>query len=149
MAGVSISVETRPDMLTALRGLGLTKQQTDRAHRRTLTALGAWMVREMRDALKPTGHQGQPGGDKWKDISPAWRAFKASEGYSTHIGIYRGHMQNSLSFDVRAVQLEVEAGPTVEHAEDFDSKRPITPKEEYVLSRAQITLIDAYEKESR
>ena len=64
---------------------------------------------------------------------------------ATHIGIYRGHMQNSLSFDVRPSRLEVESGPTVEHAESFDSKRPLTPDETYANKRFERIAIDAWD----
>jgi hypothetical protein len=108
------------------------------------------MVRQMRDTLKPTGHQGQPGGDKWVDISPQWREYKRThgKGKSTHIGVFEGHMQNSLSFDTNMAMMQVEAGPTVEHAEDFDSHRPITPVEGFAAGMGQEMLVDAYGKEA-
>ena len=144
MAGVSASVTMRPPIKRVMEQLRITPEQVDRNNKRALTAMGAWMVREMRNTLKPDGHQGQPGGDKWADISRAWKMVKASEGRSTHIGIYEGRMQNSLSFDVRKTQLEVEAGPTVEHAESFNSTRPLTPAESYASNRFAEIVADAW-----
>ena len=145
MAGVSTSITLQPRLKYVLEELRITPEQVDRNNKRALTAMGAWMTREMRNTLKPDGFQGQPGGKKWKALNPDYVALKASGGFSTHIGIYRGHMQNSLSFDVRLSRLEVEAGPTVEHAEDFDSKRPLTPDETYANKRFEQIVIDAWD----
>ena len=151
MSGVSITLSNfQPTLETAFRSLGLSPEQINTANDRALTAMGAWMFREMRSALEPTGAQGQPGSNKkWKPLSEAWIALKASEGRPTHIGIHEGMMQNSISTDKRLSQLQVETGPTVEHAEGFDKVRPITPKEDYALSYMAEAMIDALGKVAR
>ena len=145
MAGVSATVTMQPPLKRVLQELRITPEQVDRNNKRALTAMGAWMTREMRNTMQPSGSQGQPGGDKWKALNPDYQAFKASEGRSTHIGIYKGRMQNSLSFDVRKSQLEVEAGPTVEHAESFNKTRPLTPAESHAGKRFEQIVIDAWD----
>lgn len=146
MAGVSSEFKIQPSLESSIHALGLTPQQVKTAQSRTLTAMGSWMIREMRDTLKPGGHQGQPGGDKWADISPAWRLIKQTEGRPTHIGIYRGRMEKSLSQEKDMTRLQVEAGPTVEHASSFHRFRPITPKEDYANKRFSDIYIDALKK---
>ena len=145
MAGVSTSITLQPRLKYALQELRITPEQVDRNNKRALTAMGAWMTREMRNTLKPSGFQGQPGGDKWKALNPDYQAFKAAQGKSTHIGIFSGQMQNSLSFDPNMSTLSVEAGPTVDHAEYFDKTRPLTPAESHATKRFQQIVIDAWD----
>jgi hypothetical protein len=151
MAGVSFTFsDFQPRLTDALHSMGLSEQQVRQAHRRGLTAMGAWMTREMRNALKPDGGQRQPGSNApWKPLSEPYLIQKQNEGRPTHIGIHMGHMQNSLSFDVRASMGEVESGPTVEHAEGFDRLRPLTPKEDYASAEFAEIVVDAYKAVSR
>jgi hypothetical protein len=141
MSGVSISIsQFQPRLDVALAQLGLTTDELHRTQKQVLSAMGAWMFREMRSALKPGGAQGQPG----RPLSQKWLAVKAEEGRSMHIGVYQGRMQNSISTDMRFGQLEVESGPTVEHAQSFDKIRPLTPKEDYAAERFQKIMIDTW-----
>lgn len=144
MAGASITIsDFQPRLDVAMSQLGLDPAKIKAANKRGLTAMGAWMVEQMRLAVEPGG-QKQPGSTKgWRPLSPEWIAVKERDGRPLHIGIYEGRMQNSLSFDVRTH--EVEAGPTVEHAEGFDKLRPITPYEPYAVDRFGRVMIDAME----
>lgn len=144
MAGASITIsDFQPRLEVAMHQLGLSEERVKAANKRGLSAMGAWMVAEMRKAVEPSGQQ-QPGSSKpWPPLSPAWSMIKAAQGRPAHMGVYEGFMQNSFSFDVRT--LEVEAGPTVEHAERFDSLRPITPYEPYARDKFAQVMIDAME----
>lgn len=147
MAGVSATVSFTPTLAEVFRDLRITPEQVTANNKRALTAMGAWMVREMRESVKSDGAQGQPGSGKaWKPLSDWWLGVKAEEGRPLHIGIYKGDMQKSFSFDTRMGQLEVEAGPTVEHSESFNKMRPITPEESYAAARFQDIVTDAWSK---
>jgi hypothetical protein len=131
---ISNGVSFMPSLQDALKSLGLSPEQAAKNNRRALVAMGAWMVREMQKATTSAG-QTQPGGPAWLPLSPAWEAFKTDEGYSELIGVYQGHMRNSMSYDVR--KTEVESGATVVHGAYFDALRPITPEEVYAANHFQ------------
>jgi len=145
MSNVSASFGFQPPLMDVLKSLHLTPEEMTKRNKHALTAMGAWMTREMQVATTSRG-QKQPGGQAWVGLSSAWLATKAAEGRSQLIGLYEGHMRDSMSFDVRMGQLEVEAGPTVEHAGRFHIVRPITPEENYAAARFRDITIDAWNK---
>jgi hypothetical protein len=131
-----MSITVVPTMKQAITRLGLTPEKQKAVNDRSLRTITAFILREMQKSFTESG-QGQPGGEGWKDLDPAYLADKISEGYSALIGVRETFLKRTLRSDLNLAQGKSDTGSPEPHAPFFQALRSFLPVEEYVLNHWQ------------